>query len=112
MTKDKRSKFEIRAYEIWEREGRPDGKATEHWEQAVAEIASEEAEAKAAKSKKPATRKKTAGGTKAEKPTPAARTKKQETVSAAGKGPKDQAKKATATKTAAAAVKKPKKTAK
>lgn len=111
MTKDKRSKFEIRAYEIWEREGRPDGKATEHWEQAVAEIAREEAEAKAAKSKKPSNRKKTTGGTKPEKSKPAARAKKRETVPTAGKEPKNQAKKATATKTAAAG-KKPKKTAK
>ena len=32
-----------RAYEIWERAGRPEGKATEHWLQAEAEIAAEEA---------------------------------------------------------------------
>lgn len=31
-----------RAYEIWERNGRPDGKAEEHWRQAEAEIAAEE----------------------------------------------------------------------
>ncbi len=27
-----------RAYEIWEAEGRPDGKAEQHWMQALAEI--------------------------------------------------------------------------
>jgi hypothetical protein len=31
-----------RAYEIWERAGRPEGKAVEHWQQAEAEIAAEE----------------------------------------------------------------------
>ncbi|HEV2335878.1 MAG TPA: DUF2934 domain-containing protein [Stellaceae bacterium] len=31
-----------RAYEIWERAGRPEGKATEHWLQAEAEITAEE----------------------------------------------------------------------
>jgi hypothetical protein len=31
-----------RAYQIWERAGRPEGKATEHWLQAEAEISAEE----------------------------------------------------------------------
>jgi hypothetical protein len=31
-----------RAYRIWEREGRPDGKSVEHWMQAEAEIVAEE----------------------------------------------------------------------
>ena len=31
-----------RAYEIWERADRPEGKATEHWLQAEAEVAAEE----------------------------------------------------------------------
>jgi hypothetical protein len=31
-----------RAYEIWERTGRPEGKAMEHWLQAEAQIAAEE----------------------------------------------------------------------
>jgi hypothetical protein len=31
-----------RAYEIWEKAGRPEGKAEEHWRQAEAEIAAEE----------------------------------------------------------------------
>ncbi len=31
-----------RAYEIWERAGRPEGKTVEHWLQAESEIAAEE----------------------------------------------------------------------
>ncbi len=31
-----------RAYEIWERAGRPEGKSIEHWLQAEAEIRAEE----------------------------------------------------------------------
>ncbi len=31
-----------RAYQIWERDGRPEGQAGEHWRQAEAEIAAEE----------------------------------------------------------------------
>jgi hypothetical protein len=31
-----------RAYEIWERAGRPEGKTVEHWLQAEAEVAAEE----------------------------------------------------------------------
>ena len=42
MTDGKPGKIEQRAYEIWEREGRPHGMALEHWHQAVAEIAREE----------------------------------------------------------------------
>lgn len=31
-----------RAYEIWERDGRPEGKAVEHWLRAEAEVAADE----------------------------------------------------------------------
>jgi len=31
-----------RAYEIWEQAGRPEGRETEHWQQAVEEITVEE----------------------------------------------------------------------
>ena len=31
-----------RAYEIWQQEGRPQGKAVEHWLRAEAEVAAEE----------------------------------------------------------------------
>ena len=34
-----------RAYEIWEREGRPTGREQEHWDQAVQEIEAEGPEA-------------------------------------------------------------------
>jgi hypothetical protein len=34
-----------RAYQIWEREGRPEGKSDECWRRAQAEIAAEESEA-------------------------------------------------------------------
>lgn len=33
-----------RAYEIWEREGSPDGRAEEFWEQAIASISAEDAQ--------------------------------------------------------------------
>lgn len=32
-----------RAYEIWEREGRPEGRDREHWEQAIGELVSSKA---------------------------------------------------------------------
>lgn len=59
MTDEQPGKVEQRAYEIWEREGRPHGKALEHWQQAVAEIAREEKRAKVK-----------AGGTKNKEPKP------------------------------------------
>ena len=52
MSDTKPGKIEQRAYEIWEREGRPHGKALEHWHQAVAEIAREEGKAAKAKTAK------------------------------------------------------------
>jgi len=38
---DRQRRVEQRAYEIWEREGRPHGKHDEHWHQAAEEIARE-----------------------------------------------------------------------
>lgn len=38
---DKEHCVRMRAYEIWEREGRRDGRADDHWRQAEAEIARE-----------------------------------------------------------------------
>jgi Protein of unknown function (DUF2934) len=35
-------RIQERAYEIWEKAGRPEGKAVEHWLRAEAEIAAEE----------------------------------------------------------------------
>ena len=42
MNEDRNSKIEKRAYEIWDRAGRPHGMEAEHWRQAEAEIAQEE----------------------------------------------------------------------
>lgn len=54
----------VRAYEIWEKQGRPHGRDQEHWLQAAAELAALEAlrtpkpAAKAARTATPRTRKK------------------------------------------------------
>ncbi|MFZ1414445.1 MAG: DUF2934 domain-containing protein, partial [Defluviicoccus sp.] len=50
MSQHDQSQIENRAHKIWEREGRPDGKAEEHWQRAVAEL-DEEAAARAAAEK-------------------------------------------------------------
>jgi hypothetical protein len=42
MQRDREKRIEHRAYEIWEREGRPHGQHGEHWRRAEAEIAREE----------------------------------------------------------------------
>ncbi|MBZ9920832.1 MULTISPECIES: DUF2934 domain-containing protein [unclassified Mesorhizobium] len=42
---DKEELIKRRAYEIWEREGRPPGREQEHWDQAVQEIEAEGSEA-------------------------------------------------------------------
>lgn len=99
MAKETRSRVEIRAFEIWEREGRPHGKAMEHWYQAVAEVAREDAEAAATKLKK------TGGRKKAEKAKPAARAKKTASASTTKKPPKSPGKKAASTAKAEAAKK-------
>jgi hypothetical protein len=39
MDRDEERLIRERAYEIWEREGRPAGRSEEHWRQAAAEIA-------------------------------------------------------------------------
>jgi hypothetical protein len=39
-------KIRERAYEIWERAGHPEGRSVEHWQQAEAEIVTEEQEFK------------------------------------------------------------------
>lgn len=36
-------RIQVRAYEIWEREGRVNGQDEKHWQQAVAEIAAADA---------------------------------------------------------------------
>jgi hypothetical protein len=46
MDTNKEELIRQRAREIWEREGQPEGRATEHWEQAAQEIDAEIAFAK------------------------------------------------------------------
>jgi hypothetical protein len=41
MRHDDQDLIRARAHQIWEREGRPDGRHLEHWEMASAEIAAE-----------------------------------------------------------------------
>ena len=41
MNQPKQTEIEQRAYEIWEREGRPDGRHVEHWMQAQWELQGE-----------------------------------------------------------------------
>ena len=38
-------KIRVRAYELWEKDGSPEGRADEYWEQARAQIEDEESEA-------------------------------------------------------------------
>jgi hypothetical protein len=42
MHNERQSKIRERAYQIWEREGRQDGRAEEHWSQAEQELAAGE----------------------------------------------------------------------
>ena len=46
MHPDDQDLIRARAHQIWEREGRPDGRHIEHWEMASAEIAEEAKPAK------------------------------------------------------------------
>lgn len=76
MSDDKKRRIEKRANEIWQREGRPDGRAEEHWRLATAEI--EEEEAAAAVS--------TASAAPAPEPAPEAKAAKRSTKPRAGSG--------------------------
>jgi hypothetical protein len=38
MARDQYERIQRRAYEIWENEGRPEGSATRHWDQALDEL--------------------------------------------------------------------------
>ena len=42
MAEDREQRIRLRAYTIWEREGRPEGREQEHWEQARREIEAED----------------------------------------------------------------------
>lgn len=59
MNDDTQSKIEKRAFEIWQREGCPEGQSETHWRQAEAEI--EQEAATTAKPKKAATKSRAAG---------------------------------------------------
>lgn len=48
MTPDREKQIRARAFEIWEREGRPEGREQSHWEQARREIDGESAASPAA----------------------------------------------------------------
>jgi hypothetical protein len=41
MPSEREERIRQRAYEIWEREGKPDGREAEHWDKAAAEIDAE-----------------------------------------------------------------------
>ncbi|WP_305096366.1 DUF2934 domain-containing protein [Croceibacterium aestuarii] len=49
MSSDLDKRIQERAYEIWESEGRPEGRQEEHWQQARAEFADAKAESTAGK---------------------------------------------------------------
>lgn len=59
MASDLEKRVRERAYEIWESEGRPEGRQHEHWQQARAEFSEAKAEAAAG----------TVGGARKAKPT-------------------------------------------
>lgn len=42
---DRQERIRVRAHEIWERQGRPDGRHEEHWDQACREIEMENEDA-------------------------------------------------------------------
>ncbi len=42
MSPDREEKIRQRAYELWEAEGRPEGRQAEHWQRAAREIEAEE----------------------------------------------------------------------
>ncbi len=58
MASDLDKRVQQRAYEIWESEGRPEGRQQEHWQQARTELSEAQSEASAdrirAKKEKPA----------------------------------------------------------
>ncbi len=54
---DRDQRIRDRAYQIWQEEGCPEGKASEHWEQARRAIEREEGSEKTAKTPKSTTRK-------------------------------------------------------
>ena len=45
MDEELQKRIRDRAHQLWEQEGRPEGRADEHWERARAELAADEREA-------------------------------------------------------------------
>jgi len=45
MTDDLETRIRMRAHDLWQREGRPDGRDADHWREAEQEIAREDSEA-------------------------------------------------------------------
>jgi hypothetical protein len=43
MERDREQRIRERAYQIWEREGKPQGRDAQHWQQAAAEVEAEAA---------------------------------------------------------------------
>lgn len=97
MAGDLDKRIQERAYEIWESEGRPQGRSHEHWEQARAEFTDARSEAGAGSA---AARKKSLG----KKASPAAKTKPASARGAKG-ATKQPASSAGASKTAKPAAK-------
>ena len=52
MSPDQEALIRKRAYEIWEREGRPLGRDKEHWDQAAREVAAQETPAAPTRARK------------------------------------------------------------
>ena len=46
MDQDIENRIRERAYEIWEEEGRPEGREAQHWQQAAGEIADAQRESR------------------------------------------------------------------
>jgi len=67
------AKISQRAYEIWEQEGRPEGRDMDHWLKAEAEVAVPAAAPKAPAAKKPAAPKAAAAKPAAKPKAPAAK---------------------------------------
>lgn len=57
MSGNRDERIRERAHAIWDREGKPDGAAQRHWQQAEGEIDNEDVAPKKAAAKKPAAKK-------------------------------------------------------
>lgn len=62
MSGNRDERIRERAHAIWDREGKPEGAAERHWQQAESEIDKEDTGTRKPAAKKPATAKKPAAG--------------------------------------------------